>query len=124
MAVAVQAECTVYSGRAGDLVHFLEIPVQTLIVVVLPRPALAARVPRHDTKDLTAPGELVEREPSFELRVILEDEPDVVYRVQHLAGLGVNGKPVQPVIVRRLLAVCRLLNVCKISLHLCQTFRL
>ena len=95
--LAVQGQSAVDFAIAGNLVDFLEVPVEALIVVVCPPPSFVKRAPRQVSQHFAATGELVQREFAPEVRVIFEDEPDVVDGSLNRAGLPVQLQVHRPV---------------------------
>ena len=100
--VTVERQRTVDFAVAGDLVDLLEVPVKTLIVVVRPAASFLKGTPRKVAEDLAASGKLVQGEFAFQIRVVFEDEPNVVDGGFNRAGLIVQfqiHRPLEPAVL-------------------------
>ena len=75
----MQGEGPVNLAVAGDVVVAFHVPVEALVVVVIPKAALRAAVPGESPQDLTTARKLVEGKLAFEERVMLQDYPCLLY---------------------------------------------
>ena len=78
MGSGVQGECAINLAVAGDVVGFLHVPVEALVVIVIPEAALCAAIPWQGTQHLTTARKLVEGKLAFEHWVIFKDDPDII----------------------------------------------
>ena len=75
----------------------LQIPIEALVIVIIPEAALCPAVPGDCAQNLTPPSKLVDGKLAFEKRVMLQNDPHVVDGGLGQPGLGVHGQLAHPV---------------------------
>ena len=112
MLLAVERESAVNLAVAGNLIDLLKVPVEALIVVICPCPPLLKGTPRQVAQHLPAPGELVQRELAAQVRVVLQNQPDVVDGCPNSSRLTVQFQLGRPAGILRLLLLSQCAEVC------------
>ena len=93
----MEGEGPVNLAVAGDVVDLFHVPVEAVVVIVIPEAALGGGVPGERIQHLTTARKLVEGKLALEQRVILKNNPDIINGGLGEAGLAVDLKPVHPV---------------------------
>ena len=78
MLFTVQGQRPVYLSVSGQLIHLFKIPIQALVIIVCPRPAFLKCAPRKVPKYLPAPGKLIQGKLPSQVRIVFQNEPDIV----------------------------------------------
>ena len=93
----MQGKRPVNLAVAGDVVVALHVPIEALVVVVIPKAAARPGVPWQGPQNLTTARKLVEGKLAFEEGVMLQDNPHIVNGGLGQARLGVHGQLAHPV---------------------------
>ena len=101
--VGVEGKSPIHFAVAGNLIHTLKVPVEPLVVVIIPQAAFFPFIPRQGAEHLTTAGKLVKCKLAFKQGVVLQDNTHIVDGGFNGTRLGVFFKQHHPIF--RLLAL-------------------